>query len=254
MGLYYFLKYYPPVYRLRLNILNPSLANLIKAENELFDKVLPPGPLNCVFDGGANVGNLTSYFETKFKKVVAIEPVPENAAELRGRFKSNKKIVIVERIIDSEEGTKTLFISADKDHTVSTVNKRWSDWWLQENKSQDIKYNSTIQVPTVTLPQLIEIYGIPDFLKLDIEGNEWRVLSLLFHPIPIISFETHLPDFLDDTLKIFQHLGGLSKQLLINASIDDKTLVFPEFMELHEFIKWVTSFQPRYAQIFCKLL
>lgn len=68
MGIYYFFKYYPPFFNLRLNLLNPSVARLIKSENQLFDKVLPAGRMNCVFDGGANVGNLTSYFEKNLRK------------------------------------------------------------------------------------------------------------------------------------------------------------------------------------------
>ena len=253
LGLYYFVKYYPPLFKLRLKILNPSLAKSIDAENELFNNVLPPGVLNMVIDGGANVGHLTSYFEKKFNKVIAVEPVPGNAAELRARFNGKKKIVIVEKIIDSEEGKKELLISADKDHTVSTVNKQWSEWWEKENKSQKIRYNDSIEVSTVTLPQLIKIYGLPDFLKLDIEGNEWQAISLLTDCIPLISFETHLPGFMDDTLKILQHLGGLTNNLRVNASVDDSTLQFPEFIGSSEFIQWLTRLQPGYAQVFCKL-
>ena len=253
IGLYYSLKYYPPFYKIRLKILNPSLAKSIRAENKLFDKLLPEGKLNCVFDGGANVGHLTAYFQSKFRKVIAIEPVPGNAEELRGRFKGNENIVIVESIIDCEEGSKTLFISADKDHSVSTVNKAWSDWWQKENKKQLIQYGNSIKVPTVTLPQLIERYGVPDFIKLDIEGNEWRAISLLSQPVSMISFETHLPEFLNDALKIFDHLDTLCSELLVNATINDETLFFHEFLSVTDFKKWFTGFHPRYAQIFCKL-
>lgn len=149
---------------------------------------------------------------------------------------------------------KALLISADKDHTVSTVNKKWSEWWQKENTSQIIQYNNTIEVSTITLPQLIEAYGSPDLLKLDIEGNEWNAISLLTVRVPIISFETHLPGFLDDTLKILKHLSKLSNQILINASIDDKDLFFPEFIGLNEFIEWLTTTKSGYAQVFCKML
>jgi FkbM family methyltransferase len=250
---YYFLKYYPPLHKLRLKILNPSLSGLMKAENKLFEKVLPSGRLRFVIDGGANVGHLTSYFASRSDKVIAIEPVPQNAEELRGRFRGNQRIVILERILDCEKGQKELFISDDKDHTVSTVNEGWSEWWKQQTGLQKIQYQEKRFVPTVTLPELFEQYGVPDLLKLDIEGNEWRALSLLQHPVKVISFETHLPDFMDDTIKIIQHLYGLSDGIVFNASINDEDLALPGFIPPPEFVAWLKQSGIGYAQIFCKV-
>ena len=252
--MYYFLKYYPPLFKLRLKILNPSLSGMMKAENGLFDKVLPSGQLRFVIDGGANVGHLTSYFASRCDKVIAIEPVPQNAEELRGRFKGNRKIVVLEKILDCEKGQKELYISDDKDHTVSTVNKEWSEWWEQHPGLEKIQYNEQRLVPTVTLPELFEQYGVPDLLKLDIEGNEWRALSLLNHPVRVVSFETHLPDFMDDTMNIIEHLCGLSNGIVFNASINDEDLVFPSFISPNEFVDWLNTSGIGYAQVFCKVI
>ena len=47
----------------------------------------------------------------------------------------------------------------------------------------------TLDVPMVTLADLIARYGVPAYCKVDVEGSEEDVFATLPHPLPLVSFE-----------------------------------------------------------------
>jgi hypothetical protein len=64
--------------------------------------------------------------------------------------------------------------------------------WLTSPESRFHSWKlpyDVIQVPTKSLDSLIETYGIPDLLKIDVEGAEWEVLQSLSKKTPLICFE-----------------------------------------------------------------
>src|SRR4029077_11165842 len=58
------------------------------------------------------------------------------------------------------------------------------------------RWNRRIEVETTTLDQLIGRFGLPAFIKIDVEGGEPAVLGGLSRPVPALSFE-YLPRALD---------------------------------------------------------
>lgn len=63
----------------------------------------------------------------------------------------------------------------------------------------------------MTINDLIEKYGLPNFCKIDVEGFEYEVLVKLEKPIPIIAFEFHLDNF-TITLDCLRHLDRITNQ------------------------------------------
>ena len=59
-----------------------------------------------------------------------------------------------------------------------------------------------------TLDRLIEQYGTPSFVKIDVEGSELTILSGLSHPIQTVSIE-YLPSCVDETKKCITRLNTL---------------------------------------------
>ena len=49
--------------------------------------------------------------------------------------------------------------------------------------------SKTVRVPVTTLDALIDRYGSPSFIKLDVEGFEVEALAGLTQPVPALSFE-----------------------------------------------------------------
>jgi FkbM family methyltransferase len=137
--------------------------------------------MNLIFDIGANVGKTVAQFITVANKVVCFEPNPRLANLLRGRF-ANDLVIIDERGVSNKNGTQTFKISnAD---TISTLSE---DWVTNSRFTGSYNWDNHIQIETVTLDSVIEQYGIPDYIKIDVEGYEYELLT---------SFTKFLPDTL----------------------------------------------------------
>ena len=64
----------------------------------------------------------------------------------------------------------------------------------------DCQWNQTTTVSVTTLDSLFAEHGVPQFIKIDVEGFEYEVVSGLSQPIKALSME-FTPEFLDSTLK-----------------------------------------------------
>jgi FkbM family methyltransferase len=227
----------------------------IITEEKLFDQALLGENTQLIFDVGANAGHTTDYFRRRSKKVVAIEPVPENCIALKSRFKNFANVNIEEAAVTDKERELLLFISDDSTHCVSTVNEKWKHQVeAGGSKDTDIKYRKTIKVKGITLAMLEEKYGSPDYIKLDIEGHEYPVIASLKKSVPVISFETHFPSFHNETERCMFHLIHLAggEHILFNATTNDSSLVFEQYITPEMFSNWLFREQPSYCTIFCK--
>jgi uncharacterized membrane protein len=67
-------------------------------------------------------------------------------------------------------------------------------------------------VPVTTLNDLIERYGHPDFVKIDVEGCEADVLKGLSSRVPLISLEFHSIeiDHAEECLAILANMGKIT--------------------------------------------
>lgn len=155
--------------------------------------LLPPNPR--IFDIGANVGEKTEhYLSLNASQVVSVEPIPACLNFLQSRFKNFPNVVIVPMCISNFKGSVTFFLS-DQSSCYSTVDEDW-----KFGRFKDLTWSRSIIVPTTTLDELIECYGMPDFCKIDVEGYELNVLKGMTKPIPYLSFEFAY-EFLDQKTK-----------------------------------------------------
>ncbi len=69
-----------------------------------------------------------------------------------------------------------------------------------------------------TRDKLIEEYGIPSFIRSDVEGYELEVLKGLSVPINMISFEYTVPEQFDRINQCIQVVKMVSPDLLSNFS------------------------------------
>lgn len=157
------------------------------------------------FDIGANVGNRSSIFLSLGARVVAVEPQPACAAALRSRFGSTGRIEVVEAALGAEAGRGELLLAPYD--TVATLSRGWIDSVREAGRFR-FEWNEKRMVAVTTLDALIEQYGVPAFLKIDVEGYEREVLAGLTRAVPAVSFEV-TPEFVDAGVECVRRLSAL---------------------------------------------
>jgi FkbM family methyltransferase len=146
-------------------------------------------PSDLVIDIGAHVGNRLRVFIGLNANVVALEPQPIFMSFLRRWYGKKPKVALIEKAVGAQSGSHSMWVS-DNTPTVSSL----SSWWVGAVHERDrsfaaIDWNRKIEVEVTTLDALIAEFGIPAFVKIDVEGYEQEVLKGLSQPIPALSFE-----------------------------------------------------------------
>lgn len=152
-------------------------------EERVYRDFLSQGSL-C-FDIGAHTGDKTKVFLRCGARVVAVEPLPDCVDRLARRF-GGDEVVLVPEAIGREPGSATLHIGENR--TMSTLSTDWIDK-VREGRLKHRSWPQSVDVSVTTLDDLIERFGVPDFVKIDVEGFEIEVLAGLSRAIPALCFE-----------------------------------------------------------------
>jgi len=161
---------------------------------------------DLVFDLGAHAGNHTRALAALGCRVVALEPQPDFARLLRMVFARVPRVEIIESAVAETEGRAILSVS-DRTPTMTTLAAEWRDARAKQTLFSGVRWDRPISVETTTLNALIKRFGMPAFVKIDVEGAEPSVLSGLSHPLPALSFE-YLPDALAYARICVRRLAG----------------------------------------------
>jgi len=154
------------------------------------------GAGDLVFDVGAHAGNRARAFAALGCRVVALEPQPDFARLLRALFRRLPRVTVVEAAVADVSGRWSLSVS-ERTPTVTTLATGWRDARAGDPDFARVRWNRQIEVETTTLDRLIEQFGVPAFVKIDVEGSEPAVLAGLGRPVPALSFE-YLPRALEE--------------------------------------------------------
>ncbi len=209
---------------------------------------------NLVFDIGANKGNKTMALRKLGYKVIALEPERSALSTLNYRFGKDTNVIIVNKGVSFEEGTLKMYITANRSG-LNTLNPNW----VSSLKDDDVnrwnkkhQFKETYEVAVTTLEHLIHEYGVPYFIKIDVEGFELNVIKGLQSVPNFITFECNLPEFEKDTIEIINKISLLSNATVYQYSVDDK-LIADNWLQCDEIKTLVKSGQHRYLEIICKL-
>lgn len=171
----------------------------------LYRQFVEPGDL--VFDIGAHAGNRTRGFAALGCRVVALEPQPDFARLLRAMFGRSSRIEVVELAVANTAGRAVLSLS-ERTPTVTTLARAWREARAAEPDFSGVRWNRQVEVETTTLDLLIARFGVPAFIKIDVEGGEPAVLGGLTSRVSALSFE-YLPRALDQVQACASHLTAL---------------------------------------------
>jgi FkbM family methyltransferase len=156
------------------------------AMDALYRRFLEPGDL--AFDIGAHVGDRIASFRRLGCRVVALEPQPLLARAIRLIHGRDPHVTLLQAAAGPCAGTLTLHVNS-RNPTVSTASAEFVAAAVGTGGWEGQVWDRVLEVPSITFDSLIERFGRPAFVKIDVEGFEADVLAGLSQALPALSFE-----------------------------------------------------------------
>jgi FkbM family methyltransferase len=239
-----------------LRLFFPRDASRKKRELNVYRGLISKGDDRPIFDIGANVGAKAVLFAKVAKTVVCVEPDRTSVEALRRRFRSNPNVRIVHAGVSHSSGTERL-LQMDEGSPYNTFSRKWAELLNDRVPRQSAAApltTHTLDVATTTLDALIVEYGTPAYIKIDVEGSELNVIKGLSRPVPLLSFESILPEFREETLEILTRLHERDPQAVFNYCLDepDPELSSERWLSYGEIADYVRQGQGLLMEIYCR--
>jgi FkbM family methyltransferase len=202
-----------------------------------YRQFLHPGDL--AFDIGAHVGNRIRVFRRIGARVVAVEPQPDFVAVLRLLYGRDPTVTIEASGVAAKAGQGNLHLSS-RTPTVSTFADSWIRDVLADRRFQRVQWDSTINVPLLTLDELIARHGEPQFCKIDVEGFEHEVLNGLSQPVPALSFE-YIPVAADRAIDCIERISAIGDYRYRHSRVETHRWATDSWLEAEAMIKILTD-------------
>ncbi|MCF2970775.1 FkbM family methyltransferase [Synechococcus sp. Nb3U1] len=182
---------------------------------------------DLIFDIGMHKGEDTDFYLKKGFRVISFEANPDMIAFCERRFEpflKNERLIIIggaivgsKYVISGQETVK--FYKNDSLSVWGTVCKDWVERNIYRGTTSTV-----IEVPIVNLMSVIQKYGMPHYMKIDIEGCDTVCVEVLkeFQVVPdYISLESSKTSFLQikAEIEMLSDLGYLSFQAVEQSSI-----------------------------------
>lgn len=193
-----------------------------------------------LFDIGANRGDATACgLQKGFDKIIAVEPAPQMFSLLTRAYIYNPKVVPLKFAVSDSNNEKIEFYECVEDG-LSSIEK---GWLTDPNMPYNGKPFRTISAVTCTLDWLIEQYGNPDLVKIDVEGAESIVLAGLTRKPKNICLEWSMPtlDQHIEQLRRLKEVNGYTEYCLqyITPYLDEPSFEYRPLDDPEELREWI---------------
>jgi hypothetical protein len=142
---------------------------------------------------------------------------------------------------------------------VNTLSPKWAAT-LKANKARQtydhcgLDFARQRSVETTTVDQMMSAYGVPIFIKIDVEGYELNVIRGLQRPVPYISFEVNLPEFRPEGLECVEILGRLASAGKFNYAADcEQGLALDRWLSADQFLHTLRQCTETAIEVFWKV-
>jgi len=168
-------------------------------------------PGDLAFDVGAHLGRFTQALHDLGARVVAVEPNPATARELRGLHGPDRDdFTLVHAGIGDAPGTAELRINARR-HSMCTLSTEFiAQTRAHAAWAADDPWDRRLEVAVTTLDAIIAKHGLPRLIKLDVEGFELPALCGLSATPELVCFEyrARMAQAGGDCVRRLAELGG----------------------------------------------
>lgn len=156
------------------------------------------------YDLGASIGYVTLLMARKARHVYAFEPAPHAAAEMRRQLAANEMnnvSIVLDPVSHNEREVSFALTDAACGSAINETETRWE----------------ILKLRTTTLDRFAERNPPPDFIKIDVEGEEGPVLEgsrgLLRTKRPVICCELHSVEAARHVCRVLEESGYRVRQL-----------------------------------------
>lgn len=213
---------------------------------------------DLIFDVGAHEGYKTDIFLRLGARVVAVEPDEVNQDVLEQKFLryrlTRKPVVIVGKAVSDRNTVEKMWID-----TPGSAMNSLSQKWVETLRGDERRFRRRLdfaqqrEVETITLEHLFLKHGHPFFVKIDVEGHESSVLRGMQRPVPYLSFEVNLPEFIPEGLECVELLRSVAVDGKFNYTVDCRRgLVLEEWLEAGKFSQVLNACSETSIEVFWK--
>lgn len=132
---------------------------------------------NLIYDAGLHLGEDTDYYLKKGFKVIALEANPELVARCKARFRdplASGQLQIVEGAIAPSSAGDTITFYRNPVSIWGTTEEAWA-----KRNAQWGFESETITLKRIDISEVYRTFGVPFYLKVDVEGVDLLVLEAL---------------------------------------------------------------------------
>lgn len=221
-------------------------------EPSFYKKFLNSYPLKnaLIFDVGANMGNKSIIFSKLAKKVVAFEPSEKLFSYLLKRFE-NSNVTLFNYALGSCV-SKSDFYIVENNEAYNSLNKKHikTTTTLRGIATMATVQHKKIQVEVIE--NFIQKFGVPKYIKIDVEGYEYEVIKGLKTPVPLLSFEANLPEFLSESIQTINHLDLISFNKYRFNFATSNSFLNEKFIGKEDAIQFLRETALQYLEIYVK--
>src|SRR5208282_4078227 len=192
------------------------------------------------FDVGANVGNRVKILLSLGARVVAVEPQEQCVKDLRKLYGKNGRLTLVQKALGAEEGRACFFLN--NVNVISSMSIEWIDAVRRSSRFPGCSWDAVSVVDVTTLDKMIKQYGIPSFVKIDVEGFEYEVLKGLSQPVKALSLE-FTPGFIQSTYNCLDYLRRLGKISLNYSLGESMQMALQQWVSMDEMVGILSEFK-----------
>jgi len=158
---------------------------------------------NLIYDVGMNNGDDTAYYLHKGYDVIGFEADPKLIGYCTDRFTDEidaGRLIIIPGAISCEipDGRGKVPFYINPHHVWNSCDEGWATRWGSTH---------TIRVPKIDFLDCLKTYGIPYYMKIDIEGMDWMCLKSLQD-----EWITYVPQFI--SVELYHSAFGYYMDLL----------------------------------------